>query len=458
MNIKISSATAVLDGTTVGIGVGQVAQSDKDILVAAIATAQGVYDDRDNKTQVQLDTATTVLDVALTTFQGKIIKAGNPSALSIAISGATALHTSAAEGIAVGQYIVGSKATLKAAIDTAQSMLDSASNKTAQQLADAKDVLDQAVVRFENNKVEAITGLPPITLVVTAIHSTAPITLKTGESLSLLSSNESVATVIGSPLGVIQVTGVAAGDSIITVQVKKDEQVIKTGTFTVTTVAPMSITSKELSTLDFSTTPATAAKLVSKPMTVNDFTDNRKDFSLRIQTANSDETVPFSLYWALSQEVSVGGAMSGVVNTAIQMHLQDKYGIEGFNRITASSWETPESSNAFNIITSETGSSAKLTLTGADWSYFFNESTAQGTDIDTTKNRTFTISDGTNTATIQLTSNFTIDALVNFINNRLMNAGVKAQAEKVGATQFKITSTSTRNIIIDGINKIDFFD
>lgn len=70
---KIGAATTVLNATSVGTGVGQVAQADKDTLATAITTAQGVYDARATKTQAELDSATTVLDNAITTFNGKII-------------------------------------------------------------------------------------------------------------------------------------------------------------------------------------------------------------------------------------------------------------------------------------------------------------------------------------------------------------------------------------------------
>ncbi|WP_154676063.1 hypothetical protein [Bacillus dakarensis] len=49
----------MLNEVTVGTEVGQVAQADRDALAAAITTAEGVYDDRENKTQAQIDNATT---------------------------------------------------------------------------------------------------------------------------------------------------------------------------------------------------------------------------------------------------------------------------------------------------------------------------------------------------------------------------------------------------------------
>ena len=66
LSTKLNAANTALTTTTVGTDVGQVSQADHDALAAAIATAQGVYDDRATKTQTQLDAATTALNEALT--------------------------------------------------------------------------------------------------------------------------------------------------------------------------------------------------------------------------------------------------------------------------------------------------------------------------------------------------------------------------------------------------------
>lgn len=149
--------------------------------------------------------------------------------------------------------------------------------------------------------------------------------------------------------------------------------------------------------------------------------------------------------------------MGSVVESHIQQYYVDKGGSTALmNRpIAAFGFD-----DTFQISAFQPGAASSFELVGRDWSYFFEQSSAQGIDSDTSKNKSFTISDGTATATIQLTSNFaTMDAIVNTINNRLTNAGVKAKAEKVNATQFNITSTTPiGNIIIDGVNKADFFE
>ena len=541
--MKINSATTFLNETPVGVGVGQVAQGDKDTLVTAITTAQGVYDDRVNKTQGQVDATTTALEDAITTFQGKIIKAGDPSVLSTAINDteilhenavegtavdqyvvgskatlktaivaaqsvlddalnktaqqlldakdaldqavdvfengkvkagdatalttaireAATLHANAVEGIAVGQYLVGSKATLKAASDTAQLVLDHASNKTAQQLLDVKNALNQAVVFFDNSKVTALTGLTNVTITGTATDSSNRIALETAESLSLASSDKSIASVTEDPMGTIKVTGVAEGGPItITVQVTKDEVVTKTGTFTVTTLAapPISITSKTITNFDFSTKYAGQATGQSKPMNTSDFQYQPKSFTINDGKGN---IIPVNLTWDIPQNEYVktpAASIGSAVESVIQDYFSSHGGLMNRTVTAAGNWNGSNQGDTFRIQSFQTGSTQSITLGGQDWEYFFDQQTYYGTNEDSGQNRTFTISDGTQTATIQLSSNFsTIDALVNHINSRLTNAGVQAQAEKVGATQFKITSTlPTGTIIIDGVNKAAFFE
>ncbi|MGE7934135.1 hypothetical protein [Viridibacillus arvi] len=404
---------------------------------------------------MQLDVATAELDSALTNFEGKIIKAGDTTALTTAITKATNLYKNTEEGVEIGQNVKGSKVILKEAIDVAELVVTNSANKTTQQLDDAKAVLDLAVVAFENSKVTALSGLLNVTLTGTGVDTSNHINLENEETLVLTSSDltNAVATVTSDPSGIAVVTGVAVGGPIkITAQVKKDGQVIKAGTFNVT-VVPMAITSKIITNFDFSTVNGTQAKLVSKPVTLSDFTGERKDFTIVIGT----DRIPIYVSWALSTDFSKGASMGSVVESHIQDFYYKNGGANGIlNRpIAAFGFE-----DTFQISAFQPGSASSFRLEGADWSYFFEQSFGLGTDTDTSKNRTFTISDGTTTANIQLTFKFvTIDDLVNHINKLLINTGVKAQAEKVNIAEFKITSTSsTGNIIIDGVNKADFFE
>ncbi|MGG3859918.1 hypothetical protein ABET41_18505 [Metabacillus fastidiosus] len=456
LNIKISEANTMLGGTSVGTGVGQVSQVDKEALQTAVTIAQGVYDTRASKTQAQLDEATVALNFALTAFKGKVVKAGDATALTTAINEAENLYTNAEEGTKAGQYIVDSKAVLQAAIDAAQLVLDNAASKTTQQLEDAETSLNQAGEFFKNSKVTALSGLVDITIRTNATDSSNTVTLQDGETLVLTSGDESsaVAAVTENPAGTIKVTGITVGGPItVTVQVKKDGKVIKEGTFKATTVVPMSITSKTIANLDFSTVYATQAQLVSKPVTVGDFTGNRKDFTIKI----NGESIPIYVYWKLSTDFPLGASMGSVVESHIQQYYVDKGGAEALMSRPISAYGFTDT---FQISTFQSGSASSFTLEGKDWSYFFEQSSATGKDADTSKNRTFTISDGTHTVTIQLTSKFaTIDALVTRLNSRLTNAKVEAQVEKISETQFKITSTSASGkLVVDGVNKLDFFE
>lgn len=450
---KITEAEQALSTHVEGTNVGNATIADRDKLAESIATANAVYVDAANKSQLELDNANTILNTAITIFKDAIIKAGDPTALNSGITEATNLHTNAEEGINVGQYVPSSKATLKVAIEEAKAVLDTAATKTTQQLAAAKEALDQAVAEFENHKVVALTGLKDVTITGTANDTSNTVSLNEGETLVLNSSNPSIATVSEAPSGTIKVTGVAAGAPIsITVQVLKDGNVTKTGTFTVS-VFSEGITSKAISNLDFSTLYATQAKLVSKPVTIGDFTGNRKEFTIVI----GQERIPIYIDWKLSADFPKGASMGSVVESHIQDYFYKKYGINGFSIRTIAAFG---SSDTFQISTFQTGASSSFTLEGLNWNDFFEQSVAQGTDEDKSKNRTFTISDGTNIATIQLTTKFsTIDTLINQMNTRLKNANVKVQAEKVNESQFKLTLTSsTGELIVDGINKADFFE
>jgi hypothetical protein len=455
LGTKISEAEQALISHIEGTNVGQTPKVDRDILQESISVAQVVFTDASNKTQSELDDATRILNDSIIMFESSIIKAGDTTALSSAILEAKNIHTNSTEGIEVGEYVIGSKEILEAAINSAQLVVDSALNQTNSQIEEAKAKLDQSIENFGKSKVAALTELNNITIAGTAEDSSNSVVLRVGENLVLTSSDELgvVATVTEFPIGTIKVTGVATGSPVtITVQVKKDGQVIKTGNFTVS-ILNESIISKTLANFDFSTVNASTAKLVSKPVTVGDFTGNRKDFDIVIGA----ERIPINIYWKLSTDFPKGASMGSVVESHIQDYYFKKYGIEGFSirNLYASG-----TNDTFQISSFQSGPIGSFRLEGPDWQYFFEESTAQGTNMDTSKNRTFTISDGIQTATIRLTSDFsTIEDLISQINNNLTIANVNAQAEKVSSSQFKITQTNNSGqLSIDGTDKAYFFE
>ncbi|GGA20809.1 hypothetical protein [Psychrobacillus lasiicapitis] len=454
LNRAITSAEQLLDNHAEGTGVGQASTSARETLAQAITVARATHSNAASKTQADLDNASTILTTAIATFKAQVVKAGDATTLATAIRNTTTLHTNAIEGAEVNQYIVGSKTILQTAIDAAQFVLDNAAHKTTQQLADAKALLDHAIADFENSKVIALPGLQDLTIVGTATDRSNVVAINDDETLVLTSSDGTgaITTVVEDPLGVIKVTGVAVGDPVtITVQVVKGGQVIKSGSFIVKVISDY-ILSKTLTNLDFSTTYGTQAKLVSKTIPKSDFTGDRKDFSIVV---GSDE-IPIYVDWKLSTDFPKGAAIGGVVDSFIQDFYYKKSGAAGIlNRpIGAMGGD-----DTFQIYAFQQGATSSFTLKGKDWSYFFDQSVAQGTDTNTSKNRTFTISDGTNTATIQLTKSFTsFDELLNLINNRIASAKVEAIVESVSGIQFKIIPTSKKVITVGGVNKSDFFE
>ena len=226
----------------------------------------------------------------------------------------------------------------------------------------------------------------------------------------------------------------------------------KTTTFDITVKAhPISIVSKSIQSLDFSTKPSTTAMLVGKELPTDQFSQTPKKFTLEVETAEETKTLPIDLYWNLSTEFPWGDGISGVINSYAQM----KFGVYDYPLV---SWKNSANEKAFNVVALVSGSAVKLKATGPDASYFFEELTVQGTDEDTSKNRSFVVSDGTNSVTLNLATKFsTMDALVNWMNTRLRNANVQASFSKVDDQHFKITSTAD-GLIISGVNKEDFFE
>jgi hypothetical protein len=238
------------------------------------------------------------------------------------------------------------------------------------------------------------------------------------------------------------------------IDVSNSNKILATTAASITAVAPISndIMSKEITSFDFSTTSATQAKLNSKPVTVEDFTGNAKSFTI----VSGEDIIPVTISWKLSTDFPKGQAMGGVVDSAIQDYFYKKAGEDGIMNRTLMSFGFDDT---FSISSTISGASSSIVLDGDNWDYFFEESSRVGTDKDTSKNRTFTVSDGTKTAEIKFTSKFSnITIMVNNLNGQLSRAGVSAIVEKVDDTHFKIKPLlPATNIVIDGINKDDFF-
>lgn len=103
-----------------------------------------------------------LIQLSLTTFTAEIIQAPvvDKSALISAIAAAQVKHDAAVEGTAVGQYAVGSKATLASAITTATTASTSAT--TAGEVTTALNALNSAVATFDAAIVEQGTEIPTV--------------------------------------------------------------------------------------------------------------------------------------------------------------------------------------------------------------------------------------------------------------------------------------------------------
>lgn len=151
---------------------------------------------------------------------------------------------------------------------------------------------------------------------------------------------------------------------------------------------------------------------------------------------------------------TTGQVVGSAVDSFIQQYYNDHHIDLGQRTIAGIGFD-----DTFSVTRFQTGASNMITLGGNDWNYFFDQQTAYGSDTDTSKNRTFTVSDGTHTSMIQLNWNFQqIDGLVEAINESLQGDGVQASAQKVDANTFKLVANKTNiTITIGGTNKDDFF-
>ncbi|MGG4127164.1 S-layer homology domain-containing protein [Paenibacillus illinoisensis] len=215
---------------------------------------------------------------------------------------------------------------------------------------------------------------------------------------------------------------------------------------------PKSILSKEITNFDFTNVYATQAREESNKIISTDFKTNPKHFTI----SDGNITIPVDLTW----DIPLNGFSTGqVVGSAIDSFIQDYCNAHGINlgdrTVGGYGFE-----DTFFISTFKTGSSAAITLGGNDWSFFFQNNHWTGTDEDSTKNRTFVVSDGVNQASIVLRQKFTdMSNLVTYLNNQLQSASVSVTAEQVDASQFKLVSNSSNtDITITGNDKEQFFD
>ncbi|MCD9025171.1 S-layer homology domain-containing protein [Cohnella silvisoli] len=150
LSSSIVAAIAKMGGAIEGGADGNFAIGSKDIFAAAIDAAIIVRDDN-SATQVQVDTAVSVLNTAVAVFESKVVRV-TKTALQAAIVAAQAKHDAATEGSANGQYPTGSKAILQTAITVATTIASNVSATQAQVDA-AVAALNATAAAFEAKKI-----------------------------------------------------------------------------------------------------------------------------------------------------------------------------------------------------------------------------------------------------------------------------------------------------------------
>jgi predicted heme/steroid binding protein len=222
-------------------------------------------------------------------------------------------------------------------------------------------------------------------------------------------------------------------------------------------VPPEIITSKEIVNFNFATIESSTAMLISKPFAIDEGYDfrgaNAKSFTI---TDGAGNVIPVNLSWELPRK-DTGYSTATLIGSAIESAIQDYFNAHGGldNRTLWSACFEFNTGTTFTLSSFAEGVLNKITIDGTDGAYFFNELSAQGTDLDTSANRFFSVSDGAHTANISLNSDLSnMDGLVNKLNSSLSGYSVQAVAVKISENSFKIVGD---DITVEGADIAKFF-
>ncbi len=215
-----------------------------------------------------------------------------------------------------------------------------------------------------------------------------------------------------------------------------------------------SLTSKSITKLDYSTTPATPAQLTSNAITSSDFTVNKVKFDI---VDNEGNRIPVDLWWNVIGDFTPAQLVGSAIESAIQdWFYANKGGAAGIMNKTLYAMGIGDK---VTIGTHGTGSSVSIRLyetgtTNQYSSYLFSNNYAVGTGGEP-RSATFNISDGTSTATILLNRMYNnINSLVSHIATQISGAGVNASVAVNGADQFTVRGN---NIRVGGVDWEIFF-
>ncbi|WP_194843257.1 sugar-binding protein [Paenibacillus sp. B01] len=163
LGAAIASAQARHDSAVEGTAAGQYPVGAKAELQTAIDAAAAVYGNA-SATQAELNAAAAALADAVSLFTGKVIVgSADKTALAAAVNAAKAKASKAKEGTKVGQYAVGSKAVLQAAIDSASAVSGDPA-ATQAQVDQAKSAIESAHQTFLTRIITLVPGQTSVTV------------------------------------------------------------------------------------------------------------------------------------------------------------------------------------------------------------------------------------------------------------------------------------------------------
>lgn len=148
LSAVILSAQALQTGAIEGSEDGNYAIGSKEILESAITTGQAIVTNAAVTSQSAIDIAVTTLKAAVASFNSGLVVTHDVTALSASILSAQGIYSGAIEGSAAGNYAVGSKDTLQAAIIAAQTIVTNATNTSQGDINTALAELNTAIATF----------------------------------------------------------------------------------------------------------------------------------------------------------------------------------------------------------------------------------------------------------------------------------------------------------------------
>ncbi|WP_312832197.1 YDG domain-containing protein [Sedimentibacter saalensis] len=217
------------------------------------------------------------------------------------------------------------------------------------------------------------------------------------------------------------------------------------------------LTSKSITKFNYTSTAATSPQIISNAVNSSDFSVSPVSFDIVDGQGNR---IPVDLWWNITSDQGFTAAQlvgSGIESTIQDWFYKYKGGADGIMNRTIYAMGVGDSVTIGSFVS---GSSASIHLYEPDTttpytSDLFTQNSSVGVD-GINGSATFTISDGTKSATVLLSSNYAdINAIVTRINSRITNAGVNATAVALGTDKFIIKGN---NVTIDGTDKAVFFD